>query len=298
MLRSLITLLLLANLSTGNLLSTVADIQSSFNNADLLEVNRVPVKSYEMIEPAVEAKAALVMDVGSGMVLFDKDGRKQLPIASLTKIMTAILILESHSLYEIVTVDENYAAMPESETGVKIWLRQNEKITIGDLLVALLVRSAGDAALALAKHHSGSVEEFVNEMNKKAKTLNLKNTHFINPIGMDADGHYSSAFDLALLTKYALRFPTFRNIIRMKEAEIKSTDGRITHSFETTNYLLYSYLDIEGVKTGTTDAAGENVINLARSPSGHEIIAIILNSPDRFQENKSIIDWTFRSYTW
>jgi D-alanyl-D-alanine carboxypeptidase len=232
------------------------------------------------------------------VVLFEKDGREQLPIASLTKIMTAILIMESHSLYETVTVDENYANMKEDEIGVRIWLKQYEKITVGDLLIALLVRSAGDAAFTLAKYHSGSVEVFVDEMNIKSQMLNLEDTHFMNPIGLDDDEHYSSAFDLAILTKYALRFSTFRNIIKIKEANIASTNGRIKHSFKSTNHLLNSYLDIQGVKTGTTDAAGASVINLARSEGGHEIIAIILNSPNRFQENKSIIDWTFRSYDW
>ncbi len=298
MLRSLISLLLLANLSTGTLLPPVSDIQKSFDVTDLLSVNRIPVKDYNAIQPDIEAKAALIMDVDSGVVLFEKNGRDQLSIASLTKIMTAILVMESLSLYEVVTVDENYANLSEDEVGVRIWLRQNEKITVGDLLVALLVRSAGDAAFALAKHHSGSVEEFVNEMNKKAEILNLKNTHYMNPIGLDDDEHYSSVFDLAILTKYALRFQTFRNIIKIKEANITSTNGRISHSFKSTNRLLDSYLDIQGVKTGTTDAAGESVINLARSPDGHEIIAIILDSPNRFQENKSIIDWVFRNYSW
>jgi serine-type D-Ala-D-Ala carboxypeptidase (penicillin-binding protein 5/6) len=298
MLRSLISLLLLANLNAGTLLPVMTDTQSSFTDTDLLEVNQVPVKGHNAIQPEIEAKSALVMDVESGAVLFEKNGHEQMPMASLTKVMTALIILESHDLNEIVTVDENYAAMGEDEIGVKIWLKKNEKITVGNLLIALLVRSAGDAALALAKYHSGSVEEFVNDMNEKAQILNLKNTHFTNPIGMDDNEHYSSAFDLALLTKCALRFPAFRNTIKTKEATITSTDGQTEHSFKTTNQLLYSYLDIEGVKTGTTDTAGESVINLARSPDGHEIIAIVLNSPDRFQENKSIIDWVFRNYIW
>lgn len=298
MLRSLISLLLLANLSTGSLMPAENHIQKSFDPTDLLFVNRIPVKKHNAIQPDIEAKAALVMDVDSGIVLFEKNLRSEMPMASLTKIMTAILVLESLNLNDVVTIDENYSAMKEDITGVKIWLRQNEKITVENLLVGLLVRSGGDAALALAKHHSGSVEEFVNAMNKKAEMLNLKNTHFQNPVGMDADNHYSSVFDLAILTKYALRFPVFRNIIRMKEASITSLNGLINHSFKSTNYLLDSYLDILGGKTGTTDEAGASVINLARSPNGHEIIAIILNSSNRFQENKSIIDWTFRNYDW
>ena len=188
--------------------------------------------------------------------------------------------------------------MQENQIGVKIWLRQYEQITVGNLLIALLVRSAGDAAFALAEHHSGSVDAFVNEMNERAKVLNLKNTHFTNPVGLDNDEHYSSVFDLAILTKHALKFRSFRNIVRMKEATIASVDDKFKHSFNSTNYLLNSYLDIQGVKTGTTDAAGESLINLALNDGGHEIISILLNSPNRFQENKSMIDWVFRSYEW
>ena len=284
-------------MSTGTLAPAIDDV-SSFNNADLLSVSRVPVKKNESISPSIEAKAGLIMDVDSGVILYEKSAREKLPIASLTKIMTAILILESHALHEVVTVEENYAAMPEDEIGVKIWLRQYEKMTVGNLLIALLVRSAGDAAFALADYHNGSVEKFVEEMNEKAKTLNLKNTHFTNPIGLDDGEHYSSAFDLAILTKYALRFPAFRNTVKIKQATITSVDGKIDHSFYNTNILLDSYLDIQGVKTGTTDEAGESLINLARNYQGYEVVSVLLNSPDRFQENKSIIDWVFRSYEW
>ena len=135
-------------------------------------------------------------------------------------------------------------------------------------------------------------------MNEKTHILNLKNTHFVDPIGFDHDEHYSSAYDLAMLTKYALRFSEFRNIVKIKEAKITSTNGVIEHSFKTTNNLLYSYLDIQGVKTGTTDAAGESLINLAKNDYGNEIISVLLDSPNRFQENKSLIDWTFRAYSW
>ncbi|MBU0727414.1 D-alanyl-D-alanine carboxypeptidase [Patescibacteria group bacterium] len=297
MFRSLVSLLLLANMTAGTMVST-NDVISSYNNVDFLEVSPIPQKYYGDIQPVIEAKSALIMDLDSGIILYEKDAYVPLPMASLTKIMTAILILESHNLSEVVTIDENYGAMPESETGVKIWLRNGEKITVGNLLIGLLVPSGGDAALALAKYHSGSVETFVNDMNERARMLNLKNTHFMNPIGLDADEHYSSVFDLALLTKHALNFPSFRNIVRMKSATIASTNDKIKHSFETTNWLLGSYLDIQGVKTGTTDEAGASLINLARNDYGHEIISVLLNSPNRFQENKSLIDWTFRTYNW
>ncbi len=217
-------------------------------------------------------------------------------MASLTKVMTAILILENHDLDEVVTVEDDYSVIPE--LGVRLWLHQYEKLRVGDLLVGLLVRSAGDAALALAKYHSGSAEVFVDEMNQKAEILNLKNTHFMNPIGIDDDGHYSTAFDLAILTKYTLKNPIFRRIIQIPKATIASTDGEIKHTFDSTNYLLTSYLDIRGVKTGTTDNAGESIINLARKPNGKEVIVVLLDSPERFQESKRLIDWSFRNFSW
>jgi D-alanyl-D-alanine carboxypeptidase len=182
-------------------------------------------------------------------------------MASLTKIMTALLILENHGLNEIVTVDSDFSG----ELGVRIWLRQYEKMTVGDLLKGLLIPSAGDAAVALADYHSGSVEAFVEAMNARARELNLADTHFMNPVGLDEEDHYSSAFDLAILSKYALRIPAFRNIVRMDRATVSSVDGKFHHSFDSTNYLLNSYLDIQGVKTGTTDGAGASLINLARN---------------------------------
>ncbi|MCK5617193.1 D-alanyl-D-alanine carboxypeptidase, partial [Candidatus Pacearchaeota archaeon] len=137
------------------------------------------------------------------------------------------------------------------------------------------------------------------EMNERAKSLNLKNTKFTNPIGLDnIENHYSSAFDLAILTKYALKNRTFSRIVQIPRATITSTDGEIKHQFEGTNYLLESYLDIRGVKTGTTDAAGQSLINLAHHWNGKRVIAVLLNSPERFQENKRLIDWGFRNHSW
>lgn len=265
-----------------------------FDETSLLEVNPIPTLKHEAFEPDIQAKAALIMDYDTGLILYEKNIHEALPMASLTKIMTAILILEDHDLWEVVTVESDFSGV----LGVRIWLKQYEKITVGDLLKGLLIRSAGDAAIALAEHHSGTVEDFVKVMNERAKELNLVHTNFVNPIGLDADGHYSSAYDLAILSKYALHLPAFREIVKLDEATISSVDGRFRHSFDSTNYLLNSYLDIQGVKTGTTDGAGQSLINLARNDRGHEVIAVLLNSPQRFQENKSMIDWAFRSYEW
>lgn len=295
MLRSLISLLMLASFAAPNG-SDIGDLSSPalFDDASLLDLSPIPTLKHESLKPDIKAKAALVMDYDTGLILYEKNINEPMPMASLTKIMTAILILENHDLSEVVTVDSDLSG----EMGVRVWLRQYEKLTVGDLLKALLIPSAGDAATALADFHSGSVENFVAAMNARAKELNLVHTHFMNPIGLDEEGHYSSAYDLALLTKYALHFPAFRAIVKTDSATISSVDGKFHHSFDSTNYLLNSYLDILGVKTGTTDGAGQSLINLARSDRGNEVIAILLNSPSRFQENKSMIDWAFRSFNW
>lgn len=295
MLRSLISILMFAGLAMpggDNVLQPHS--APLFDEASLLTLSPIPVLKNKTIQPDINAKAALVMDYDTGLLLYEKNIHERLPMASLTKIMTAILILENHELSEVVRVDSDFAGLE----GVRIWLRQGERLTVGDLLKALLIPSAGDAAIALAEYHSGSVDEFVKAMNERAKRLNLINTNFVNPIGLDAEDHYSSAYDLAILSKHALHFSAFRSIVKMNKATITSVDNKFSHSFDSTNYLLNSYLDILGVKTGTTDGAGRSLINLARNERGHEVLAVILNSPSRFQENKSMIDWTFRSYAW
>lgn len=296
MFRSLITLLLFASFANASAPGVI--VEPDFDPADLLTLSLIPKSQNISIEPVVEARAALLMDLDSGVVLYKRNIRESMAMASLTKIMTAALILESHDLNEIVTVQDDFSQLGEKDLGVRIWLQQYEKITVENLLIGLLVRSGGDAALALAKYHSGTVEAFVKEMNRKAEMLNLKGTHFVNPIGLDHVSHYSTAFDLAILTKYALRSKDFRRIVQMPRATIKSVNEQITHEFESTNYLLESYLDIRGVKTGTTVAAGESLINLARNDRGKEVIIVLLNSPERFQESKRILDWSFRNFLW
>ncbi len=266
----------------------------SFDETSLLEINPIPRLKQKSLAPDIQAKAAIIMDYDTGILLYEKNINEQLPMASLTKIMTAILIMENHDLDDIVTVKSDFKDLE----GVRIWLKQNEKLTVESLLKALLIRSAGDAAIALAEYHSGSVEAFADAMNVRAVELNLNNTNFKNPIGLDEDDHYSSAYDLAQLARYAMKMREFRDIVRLDSATIESVDGRFSYNFESTNYLLNSYLNILGVKTGTTAGAGQSLINLARNDAGREVIAVLLNSPSRFQENKSMIDWAFRSYLW
>ena len=292
MIRSLTTLLLLANVTPVDLPPTLSEplaLQGGW-----IEVQPIPHLKKDHVAPEVQARAALLIDNATGLVLYEKNADESLPMASLTKIMTAVMILEHHQLDEVVTISSNYADLE----GVKIFLHQGEQMTVGSLLQALLLPSAGDAAMALAEYHSGSVEAFVEEMNQRAKSLNLMHTHFKNPVGLDEEGHVSTASDLAQLARYAMHFSAFRNIVNQPSAAIESVDGRFSYALTNTNRLLASYLDVLGIKTGTTDEAGESVINLARNEQGHEVLSVLLNSPDRFQESKSMLDWAFRSYLW
>ncbi len=295
MIRSLASLMLLTNMGPTEMgtITPPAEVLE-FNEATLLEVNPVPMLKADALAPDIKAKAALLMDVSTGIILYEKNADEALPMASLTKIMTAMLILENHDLDEVVEVQSNFSELE----GVKIGLHRGETMTIHNLLKALLIRSAGDAAMALAEYHSGSVENFVEEMNQRALDLDLYKTHFANPVGLDDVGHSASAKDLAVLSRYAMRLPAFRDIVKMSQATIESANGQFSYSFDSTNKLFGSYLNILGIKTGTTDEAGESLINLAKNDNGNEVIAVLLNSPDRFQENKSMIDWAFRNYLW
>lgn len=292
MIRSLTTLLLLANVTPVDLPATLSEPLAS--QGGWIEVQPIPHLQKGRLAPEIQSKAALLVDNATGLVLYEKNANTPLPMASLTKIMTAVIILEHHQLDEQVTISSNYAELE----GVKIFLHQGEQMTVGSLLQALLLPSAGDAAMALAEYHSGSVDAFVKEMNQRAQAMNLVDTHFKNPVGLDEEGHVSTAADLAKLARYAMHFPAFRSIVRQSGATIESVDGRFSYSLTNTNHLLGSYLDVLGIKTGTTDEAGESVINLARNDEGHEVLSVLLNSPDRFQESKSMLDWAFRSYLW
>ncbi len=275
-----------------------------WNENVLLEATAVPTKKEQNIAPVINAKAALVVDLKNGFILYEKNIHESLPIASLTKLMTTTIVLEENSLDEIATISD-YTASTE---GKKTWLASGEKITVENLLFAALIDSANDAAVALAEHNAGSVEAFVEKMNKKATDLGLLSTSFTNPTGLDENnpgddpehprGNYSSAYDLALLGRYAYGKSFVRRAVSKKELEVASTNEAIQHKLTNTNQLLDSYLKVLGLKTGTTDLAGECLITVIQNDQGNDILTVVLNSPSRFNETKLLADWTFRTYTW
>lgn len=246
------------------------------------------------------SKAAVVLDVKTKRVLFEKNAYGKLPPASLTKIMTALLAFESKR-----KLDEEIRVFQKSVNTVErtIDLEEGEVVTLKDLLAGSLIASGNDAALTLALSVAdGSLSKFVEKMNEKAKNLGLKLTHFENVNGLDAKEQVSSAYDLALLFLEAQKNPTFRELISLKKYEFQAKNSSKKHEFNNSNFLLRDdYPNVYGGKTGYTDEAGFCLAVLARDKEGNEIITIVLGVTEtgwHFQETKALIDWTFKNYKW
>jgi len=260
------------------------------------EIKPGPTKNPDMLGVKLTAKSALVLDQESGQVLFEKNGREALPMASLTKIMTAVTILDQ-GVEPDATAVIGTGPLAVQPAGADMGLVTGEKISIYNLLRGLLMSSSNDAAIALAEVVSGSEEKFVEVMNQKVEALGLKTSQFKNTHGLDQEGHYSSAYDLAVMTRYALDKQVFREIMSTP-LFIFETNIRKRWVKNTNKLLDKTYLDIIGGKTGFTDNAGRCLMEAGRDSQGNEIIVIILDSQDRWQEAKGLIDWTFRAYTW
>lgn len=260
------------------------------------EIQNGPTRNPNMLGVKLTARAAVVLDKKSGKILFAKDAHERLAEASLTKIMTVIVVLDNRpKVGDIVQVSKN--PLKIQMQGADIGLKEGEEISVYNLLRSLLIVSANDTSVALAEYTAGSEEKFVELMNQKARRLGIKDSHFVNTHGLDAENHYSSAYDLATLTRYALDKPIFREIIKTPRFVFKTSVR--THWIKNTNKLLNNtYLNIIGGKTGFTDNAGMCLIEVARGKKGQEIIAVLLASRDQWQEAKGLLDWTFRAYTW
>ncbi len=267
---------------------------ASLNFSSIIESQKVPIKDAYHISPLIEANGAISTDTKTGEILFEKNAHERMPIASITKLMTVLIILEENKLDEIVTISHNAAAT----SGSSMHLNAGEEISIENLLYGALINSANDSAVALAEYNSETVQNFVEKMNKRALELGLINTNFSNPIGLDGPNNYSSAYDIARLGNYVYQNPFVQEAVNITELSVNSTDGSFAHNLETTNDLLGNYLGVKGLKTGKTDAAGLCLIAVAENNENNEIITVVLNSPARFTETKVLIDWVFRAYNW
>ena len=236
------------------------------------------------------AKSTIVMDLDSARILYEKNANQKRLIASITKIMTAIVAIEEGDLTEKITVGEEVLSM----YGTNIYIEVGEKMKLRDLLYGLLLRSGNDASVVIAKAIAGSEEKFVNLMNKKAQEIGMKNTIFKNPHGLDEETeNYSTAYDMALLSKYAYKNKTYRNIVSTDKYEVST--GKKTYLWYNRNKLLTTYEYCTGGKNGYTPRAGKTLVTTA-SKNGLNLTIVTLSDGDIYNNHIDLYEDFFSKY--
>lgn len=242
------------------------------------------------VPPEVTADAAVLMDAATGRVFYAKNPHQRRPPASLTKIMTALLALEYGNLDDVVTVSPRAASIFE---GSIIDLHAGDKITLRNLLKAALIMSANDSTVAIAEHVGGSEEKFLQMMNAKAALLGALHTRYANTNGYTHPNHYSTAYDLALITRYALNNPQFRQFIGTRDDVVEWWGQPRKEVIHNTNRLLHGgYPGVDGVKTGSTASAGNCLIASAGRGS-RRLITVVLHSQNRYADTIRLLDYGF-----
>ena len=234
----------------------------------------------------VSAASAILMDGGTGAVLYEKNAHERRLIASITKLMTALVALESgHDLKEEITIPAEWTGVE----GSSIYLRPGERVTLEALLYGMLLQSGNDAAAAVAQVCAGSVEAFAEKMNAKAAELDMRDSHFTNPSGLNDEEHYSTAYDMALLAQACLKNDTLAQIVATKSAAL---GGRV---FTNHNKLLWQYEGCVGMKTGYTEKAGRTLVSAAER-DGMTLICVTLNDPNDWADHTALFDQGFSGY--
>ncbi len=239
----------------------------------------------------ISATSAVVQDALSGVYLFKRVSTMQLPPASTTKILSALVVLDSMELDDVVTVGEI------KNNGQTIGLVPGERITVENLLYGMLIQSGNDAGYALANASPGGLDAFIVAMNKKAQELHLSMSHFTNPVGYDDPSHYMTAEDLARLADVALENKILAKMVAIPQITISDVTHTYFHKLSNVNQLLGRIPGVAGIKTGWTEEAGENLVTLI-DRGGRRIIIVVLHSKDRFGDTIRLIDWVFGNYQW
>ena len=238
-----------------------------------------------------DALAAIVVEESTGRVLYAHNEKMQLPMASTTKIMTALLALENCSMDEGVTAGENAFGVP----GTSIYLEKGEGLTMEQMLYGLMLSSGNDAAVAIAEHIAGSVDAFCEMMNERAREIGCENTHFVTPHGLPANDHYTTAYDLAMISREAMQNDTFRTIVSTQRATIPWVSRGYDRVLNNKNRLLSSYPGALGIKTGYTKAAGR-CLSFAAERDGMTLIGVVLNCPEWFDVSAQLLNDVFSRY--
>lgn len=243
--------------------------------------------------PDINSRAAVVIDRSSNTILYGKNEKEKRKMASTTKIMTALVVIENANLDDVVTISKKAAGT----VGSRLGLKTNDQITVNNLLYGLMLCSGNDAAVALAEHVGGSVEEFAVLMNSKANDLGLLNTHFVTPHGLDKDEHYTTAYELALLSNYALKNETFAKIVNTKYTSITIND--YSKSLHNTNELLGVLNGVYGIKTGFTNGANRCLVTACKREN-LDIICVVLGADTksfRTKDSIKLIEYAFANYS-
>lgn len=257
----------------------------------------IPATAEVSPAPALQAKYACVMDSSSGRTLYGKDMDMKAPMASTTKIMTAILVLESGRIEETVCVSSYAASMPKVHLG----MQKGYQYHLKDLLYSLMLESHNDSAVAIAEHMSGSVQGFAEQMNQKAAELGMANTHFVTPNGLDAEDHYSTASDMCRLAAYAIQNREFCALIQTKSHNFSTIDGKHNYSVSNKDAFLSYYDGALGIKTGFTGKAGYCFVGAARRNDTTLTSCVLAcgwppNKSYKWTDTKKLMDYGFTNY--
>jgi D-alanyl-D-alanine carboxypeptidase len=291
---------------------TIEAVQKKdYSPFDLPSAGLIPKRKAGCTDLKMWAGSSVAIDVDSGTILHYDEGRKQTQIASLTKMMTAILAVENIKDFdEEVTITKEGLDVVGTIVGcpTSVFCNGNrmyagEKVQAIDLLKAMLLNSANDAATALAIHISGTPEKFVEKMNQRAKDLGLIDTHFCTPSGLETDGKenecYSSAYDIARIGAASLKYDLIWDTMKIIEGQFYSTDGKRMHLLKNTDLLLGNISNCLGGKTGFTPLAGKSLLMGSTDPTGkHRVVTVLLNDEKRWEEMRSLLNWVYTNYEW
>ncbi len=259
------------------------------------ETSYLPVRDFNVPEPVLDAKAAVLFDVRSGRSLYSKNPNQRLPIASITKLMSAVVILDNLNLNDVFTVP----AEDINVDGKGADFYKNEQLHGADLFKIMLIKSSNDAALVFATAAQKAGIDFVAKMNEKAQALGMANTKFADPAGLNDHDAFSTASDLVKLVRYVARYDLISRTLMTSSATVTSIDGKAVHNLVNTNQLLGQIPDVIMGKTGYTDnALGTMALEVGINEGRDTIISIILGAKDRFTETEKLIQWSKTAYRW
>lgn len=240
--------------------------------------------------PEVSARHACLIEAESGRVIFEKDAHTTHSMASTTKIMTALMAIEADCMNDVVSVSRKATL----EEGSSIYLCEGDRMLMSDLIYGLMLNSGNDAAVAIAEHISGSVDKFAEDMTAKAKECGAYNTSFKNPNGLDAKGHFTTAYDLAVISRKAMQNETFAEIVSTKKGTISPINRAEKTYLSNHNRLLSMYEGVNGIKTGYTSATGRCLVSSVER-DGMKFIAVTLDAPDDWNDHIKMLDYAFAS---